>query len=152
MKKYIERGDARKYVIILLCFCITLLIVGILCFCHLNRNHRETSFYESIGMLALAKYDLTAHKLPLDSLLLRCAQQHFSTWTYDEQISFLVYNAITADNSVAYKTILFDLAKKNNLLSEWKYEVEILHDNAVEHVLKEKYAAILKWLNQGEYK
>ena len=106
------------------------------------------SFYESIGVLSLAKEMPQKSGVPLDSLLLEIGEKKFSSWNLDEQRSFLIYNALTDANLNSFRSILVRLATDNGLLSIWQYDLEIMHDNCEDPLTRHKCAAYINAIKE----
>lgn len=101
-------------------------------------GYSPSSFYESIGVLSLAREKRYGSGVPHDFLLLDISKKNFPNWNINEQRAFLVYNTLTDDGSSTCKTILLQLAEENGLLSAWQYDLELLHDNSTDDSTRKK--------------
>ncbi len=117
----------------------------------MEQHHQTKSFFSATGSLALAQFcGSEASVFPPESLLEQIGAEDFPEWERPQQILFLTFNALTDRDSAAYPTSLISLAKKHNLLTAWKSDLEFRHDNTVRDEVKRKCGQYIKYCTDAE--
>ncbi len=104
------------------------------------------SLYEVIGEIAIKSQNLAIHHLPCDSIFELVIAESFNSWSCSEKIIFLLYYTLSGCGEGFFEDMI-ELARKNHILSAWKFELEIIYDNTTDTEIKkrcEKYITILK--------